>query len=54
VMVFDRRIMGGGPAGRVFMHFKHLLENADQLLAEKIEAKPSARMEIRQSEPVSN
>jgi pyruvate/2-oxoglutarate dehydrogenase complex dihydrolipoamide acyltransferase (E2) component len=28
VMVFDRRIMGGGPAGRVFADFKTILETA--------------------------
>lgn len=28
VMVFDRRIMGGGPAGRVFAQFKQTLESA--------------------------
>lgn len=28
VMVFDRRIMGGGPAGRIFADFNHILENA--------------------------
>jgi pyruvate/2-oxoglutarate dehydrogenase complex dihydrolipoamide acyltransferase (E2) component len=33
VMVFDRRIMGGGPAGRVFAHFKQTLETADRTLA---------------------
>jgi pyruvate/2-oxoglutarate dehydrogenase complex dihydrolipoamide acyltransferase (E2) component len=26
VMVFDRRIMGGGPAGRIFADFKEILE----------------------------
>lgn len=26
VMVFDRRIMGGGPAGRIFAQFKEILE----------------------------
>jgi len=32
VMVFDRRIMGGGPAGRIFAQFKYILENADEQL----------------------
>lgn len=27
VMVFDRRIMGGGPAGRIFAQFKEILES---------------------------
>lgn len=27
VMVFDRRIMGGGPAGRIFADFKKILES---------------------------
>lgn len=40
VMAFDRRIMGGGPAGRVFMHFKNLLENADKHLAEGVDQPP--------------
>lgn len=26
VMVFDRRIMGGGPAGRIFAQFAQILE----------------------------
>ncbi|MBK7961559.1 MAG: 2-oxo acid dehydrogenase subunit E2 [Bdellovibrionales bacterium] len=30
VMVFDRRIMGGGPAGRIFAEFKNILENGFQ------------------------
>lgn len=51
VMVFDRRIMGGGPAGRVFMHFKNLLENADELLTEwKLDAPVNAS----EQQPVSN
>lgn len=29
VMVFDRRLMGGGPAGRVFAEFKRVIEEAD-------------------------
>ena len=32
LMQFDRRVMGGGPAGRVFMRFKALLEAADHEL----------------------
>ena len=32
VMVFDRRIMGGGPAGRIFAQFKAILEDADREL----------------------
>ena len=39
VMVFDRRIMGGGPAGRIFAQFKQILEQADSELAE-----PAARL----------
>lgn len=27
VMVFDRRIMGGGPAARIFAQFKTILES---------------------------
>jgi hypothetical protein len=34
VMVFDRRIMGGGPAGRIFEKFKEILEKPDLYLAE--------------------
>lgn len=34
VMVFDRRIMGGGPAGRIFAQFKAILENAEVELAD--------------------
>lgn len=34
VMVFDRRIMGGGPAGRIFAQFKQILEQAGAELAE--------------------
>lgn len=29
VLVFDRRLMGGGPAGRIFAEFKRLIEDAD-------------------------
>lgn len=34
IMAFDRRIMGGGPAGRIFAHFKNVLEKADETLFE--------------------
>lgn len=34
VMVFDRRIMGGGPAGRIFSQFKNILETATTLQGE--------------------
>jgi hypothetical protein len=34
VMVFDRRIMGGGPAGRIFAQFKEILAKADRTLGE--------------------
>lgn len=29
LMVFDRRLMGGGPAGRIFAEFKKIIEDAD-------------------------
>lgn len=29
LMVFDRRIMGGGPAGRIFADFKKIIEEGD-------------------------
>lgn len=29
LMVFDRRLMGGGPAGRFFAEFKRIIEEAD-------------------------
>lgn len=29
LMVFDRRLMGGGPAGRIFAEFKRIIEEAD-------------------------
>ncbi len=32
VMAFDRRIMGGGPASRLFAHFQKLVETADNVL----------------------
>ncbi len=54
VMVFDRRIMGGGPAGRVFMHFKTLLENADTVLAEWSPASDPRPPRTNQNETVSN
>lgn len=31
LMVFDRRLMGGGPAGRVFAEFQRIIEEADFL-----------------------
>jgi pyruvate/2-oxoglutarate dehydrogenase complex dihydrolipoamide acyltransferase (E2) component len=34
VMIFDRRIMGGGPAGRIFAQFKDILEG--ELIKERI------------------
>lgn len=34
IMAFDRRLMGGGPAGRIFVEFKHLLEEADPMIFE--------------------
>lgn len=34
ILVFDRRIMGGGPAGRVFATFAKVLETADPELFE--------------------
>jgi pyruvate/2-oxoglutarate dehydrogenase complex dihydrolipoamide acyltransferase (E2) component len=34
VMVFDRRLMGGGPAGRIFADFKQIIEEADPKLFE--------------------
>ncbi len=36
VMVFDRRVMGGGPAGRLFSEFQKMIETADTLLAKEI------------------
>ncbi len=54
VMAFDRRIMGGGPAGRVFMYFKNLLENADTLLVEGAEKNRSTPAATMRNEPVSN
>lgn len=29
IMAFDRRLLGGGPAGRLFSEFKKIIENAD-------------------------
>ena len=29
VIVFDRRLIGGGPAGRVFAEFKRIVEEAE-------------------------
>lgn len=31
VMVFDRRIMGGGPASRIFAQFQEMLSQADEI-----------------------
>ena len=42
VMVFDRRIMGGGPAGRLFVDFKRFIEDAERHLASPAEARPEA------------
>lgn len=38
IMAFDRRIMGGGPASRVFADFINILQNADQTLIGLLEA----------------